>query len=236
MARAVDSPSNARKRVYRQSPGERWWFAVILLPALLTAAFVMTSGESVERDLALRTSVALQENGVTGVLVEMSGRNAHLKVPTGVSEDQALEVAKSVEGIGDVGAENVARSAAEARACESLEERFGGNADQNPLLFAGSSASLSGGAASEVAAVARLLVKCPTATVAVDGHADGSVVNASVVSLRRAEAVRDALVRGGVKADRINEHGFGDGQPVSFDDTPSGRALNNRVTITLEEE
>ncbi|HSV38193.1 MAG TPA: OmpA family protein [Nocardioidaceae bacterium] len=234
MARAVESSTDAPRRFYRQSPGERWWFAVILLPALLTAAFVATSGPAIEHDLGLSTSQALQSNGVIGVQVEMSGRNATLKVPTGQSQEQALAVASAIDGIGDVKVDNVARSAAEERACQRLEETMG-NADE-VLSFAGSSTGLSGSAVGQVSALSKLLLKCPAVTVKVSGHTDGSVVNASVVSLRRAEAVRDALVRDGVKATRIKTQGYGDSLPASSEDTPTGRALNNRVTITLEEE
>ena len=164
----------------------------------------------------------------------MSGRNANLKVPTGQSEAKAVAVAEGVDGIGDVEAENVPRSAVEARSCDRLDETIG--SEDEILTFAGSSASLSGSAAGQVSSLAKLMDKCPAATVKIGGHADGSVLNASVVSLRRAEAVCAALARGGVVATRCTAQGYGDTQPASAGDTSADRALNNRVTITLEEE
>ena len=238
MARAVESSHDVtpRRRIYRQSPGERWWFAVILLPALLTAAFVTVTGASIERDLGIRTATALQESGLSGVSVTMSGRNAMLKVPTGQSQEKAIEVAQGVEGIGDVDVEHVARNASEARACEALQERLDDVTEGKGLTFGGSSTLLSGPAVSQVSTIGRMLVKCPSVVVSIDGHTDASVINAPLVSLRRAETVRDALARAGVKTTRMKANGYGDSHPASTEDSSEGRALNNRVNITLEEE
>ena len=104
------------------------------------------------------------------------------------------------------------------------------------VLFAGGSSSLSGSASAQVAAIGKLIVKCPSARVKVDGHADASVLDKSSVSLRRAEGVRNALVRYGVKAARIEVNGYGDTFPIARDDSPEARAANNRVVITVSEE
>lgn len=235
MARAgasstLDSP---RKRWYRGSAGERWWFAAVLIPGALTAAVVATQGSSIESDLQTRVESSLEAAGFTGVQVEMSGRSAHLTVPTGQDGQTAVDVASAVEGIGPVDAERVAASAAEARACEELQAKIDKVTQTRGVLFAGGSTSISGAAASQVSAIGKLLVKCPPATVTVDGHADASVLDKSAVSLRRAEAVRNALVRAGVKTSRIETNGYGDTFPIARDDTPEARAANNRVVIKV---
>lgn len=237
MARAGASSTIAspRKRWYRASPGERWWFAAVLIPGALTAAVVATQGSSIESDLQSRVESSLVAAGVTGVQVEMSGRAVHLTVPTGQNEQKAVDTAAGVEGVGAVDAERVAASAAEARACEDLQAKIDKVTETRGVLFPGGSASLSGSASSQVSAIAKLLVKCPAATVKVDGHADASVLDKSGVSLRRAEAVRSALARGGVKSTRIETNGYGDTFPIARDDTAEARAANNRVVITVED-
>jgi outer membrane protein OmpA-like peptidoglycan-associated protein len=237
MARAsastLDSP---RKRWYRGGPGERWWFAAVLIPGALTAVVVATQGSSIESDLQTRVEASLEAAGMTGVEVEMSGRSVHLTVPTGQNEEKAVDTASAVEGVGAVDAERVAASAAEARACEDLQAKIDKVTETRGVLFPGGSASLSGTAASQVSAIAKLLVKCPSVAVTVDGHADASVLDKSAVSLRRAEAVRGALTRGGVKSSRIETNGYGDTFPIARDDTAAARAANNRVVITVAED
>jgi len=237
MARAVaPSDGSPRKKLYRQNPGERWWFALLLLPTSLTALAVYTIGGSVESELRQNTLVSLEAAGLTGVTVEMHGRNVTVKVPTGQSQDKAEAAVESVTGIGKVDVEQVARNAAEARACDDLQAKIDNVTKGRGIPFDGSSASLSGSSAAAVRTIAKLLVHCPSAMVAANGYTDGSVLRGSTVSLRRAEAVRGALVRDGVKAARIDAQGFGDTFPVSRDDTPAGRAANNRVSITLVED
>jgi outer membrane protein OmpA-like peptidoglycan-associated protein len=238
MARAVaPSEGGPRKKLYRAGgPGERWWFAVLLVPALLTALAVYSSGPAIESELEKETVAALAAAGLTGTAVEMHGRNVTVRVPTGQSQSKAQQAAEAVTGIGNVDIERVARNAAEARACEGLQAKMDDATRGRGIGFDGSSTSLAGASATAVHTIARLLVRCPSAAVAANGYTDGSVLNGSTVSLRRAEAVRNALLRGGVKPARVDAKGFGDTFPVTDDDSPAGRAANNRVTITLVED
>jgi OOP family OmpA-OmpF porin len=67
----------------------------------------------------------------------------------------------------------------------------------------------------------------------VAGHTDSQGSDAANQSLsqRRAEAVRDALVRQGVEAGRLTARGYGESNPVDTNLTPSGRAKNRRVAF-----
>jgi outer membrane protein OmpA-like peptidoglycan-associated protein len=56
-----------------------------------------------------------------------------------------------------------------------------------------------------------------------------------VLSQRRAEAVREALIGAGVDAGRITAIGAGASQPVAGNDTAQGRARNRRVEVILDE-
>ena len=84
-------------------------------------------------------------------------------------------------------------------------------------------------------AVADVLRRYPALRVRVGGHTD-AVSSAAFnlrLSQRRADAVRDYLVGGGVAAGRVEAVGFGEGQPVASNETETGRALNRRVEFVV---
>lgn len=73
-------------------------------------------------------------------------------------------------------------------------------------------------------------------SVLVEGHTDniGSAAYNQKLSVKRAESVRDALVKNGVPADKITTKGYGFDKPVASNKTKAGRAQNRRVEITIE--
>ena len=68
-----------------------------------------------------------------------------------------------------------------------------------------------------------------------EGHTDSKGTDAynQRLSERRAKAVRDYLVKGGVAASRIETVGFGESKPVASNDTDEGRAQNRRVELRI---
>lgn len=88
----------------------------------------------------------------------------------------------------------------------------------------------------KVQGVAATLNRYPSRAVEVNGYTDaiGTDARNERLSERRAEAVKDALVRNGVSASRITTRGYGDANPVASNATAEGRAQNRRVEIILE--
>jgi outer membrane protein OmpA-like peptidoglycan-associated protein len=72
--------------------------------------------------------------------------------------------------------------------------------------------------------------------IVVEGHTDstGSAETNQELSMKRAAAVRDALVSRGVSADRISVEGFGAARPIADNTSQAGRANNRRVEIVLQ--
>lgn len=106
---------------------------------------------------------------------------------------------------------------------------------KSDVLFDSGSAALKPGAYQEIDRVARVLIQYPETRIMVAGHtdSDGSEALNQELSVKRAEAVRSALVAQGVAAGRITTQGFGETQPVADNASAAGKQLNRRVVVTI---
>ena len=86
--------------------------------------------------------------------------------------------------------------------------------------------------------LAEYLLQNPDRKVIVEGYTDsvGSAAFNQTLSERRAESVRNALVRKGVGPTRIVAQGYGKEYPVASNSTDSGRAQNRRVEVTISND
>ena len=101
------------------------------------------------------------------------------------------------------------------------------------VLFRSGSAELEPVSATALDQVAASLLAWPQVRVEVQGHTDdqGDAGANRDLSRRRAEAVRQYLVRAGVAADRLTAVGYGEDLPIADNTTGSGRAANRRVEL-----
>jgi len=76
----------------------------------------------------------------------------------------------------------------------------------------------------------------PTLVVVVEGHTDsiGSDAYNMKLSQRRANAVRDYMVKNGVSGSRIKTEAYGKTRPIASNKTAEGRAQNRRVDIVTQ--
>jgi outer membrane protein OmpA-like peptidoglycan-associated protein len=105
-------------------------------------------------------------------------------------------------------------------------------------VFAPGQSSLRAEARANLGRVVHFLAEHPGRRVRIEGHTDSSGNrNANqVLSQRRAEAVRRALIEEGVDGGRLEALGMGQDFPVASNDTPEGRARNRRVEIVVESD
>ena len=105
------------------------------------------------------------------------------------------------------------------------------------VLFDLGEAKLKPEGARAIAKVARFMREQPERKIVIEGFTDdrGSAQANERLSARRAEAVRDALVREGIDAGRIDARGLGAAYPVASNQEPGGRQLNRRVEILIGE-
>lgn len=84
-------------------------------------------------------------------------------------------------------------------------------------------------------AVVTVLTQNPSLRIRLDGHTDDTGTADYNFSLaeRRAAAVRDHLIAGGVAPERLEVRGFGPTRPIDTNDTVAGRRRNRRVEISV---
>ena len=103
------------------------------------------------------------------------------------------------------------------------------------ILFDVDKTDLRPSARDEIARAADVLVKYPDTYITVEGHTDstGTPDYNQRLSERRADAVRDELIRNGVSGSRINIRGYGETDPIADNSTAEGRQANRRVQLEI---
>lgn len=101
------------------------------------------------------------------------------------------------------------------------------------LDFAPGRADLKPASRPVLAMIAELMKENPGLSLRVEGHTDdqGPAEANRALSLRRAQAVVQALVQSGVNATRLSAKGWGPDKPLTANDTAAGRAQNQRLEL-----
>lgn len=118
---------------------------------------------------------------------------------------------------------------AEAAACDSEMSTL---LSRTRIEFPTGSASISAASARLLDSIAEAAADCAGA-LRIEGYTDdvGTEADNASLSLRRAEAVRAALIVRGVAPARLVARGFGAASPLATNDTADGRARNRRIEI-----
>lgn len=106
------------------------------------------------------------------------------------------------------------------------------------VLFATGKSDLNTSAQISMDKIAVFLQEKPNRNLLVEGHTDnvGSDTYNQGLSEQRAEAVKSALVKRGVAADRIVTIGYSKKYPIAGNDTALGRQQNRRVEVIILNE
>jgi len=83
---------------------------------------------------------------------------------------------------------------------------------------------------------ASLLKSMPGSKILIAGHADitGDKLLNQRLSLRRANSIKNYLIKRGIPAERIEVVSFGELKPKFLNTTAAGRALNRRVEVYIK--
>jgi outer membrane protein OmpA-like peptidoglycan-associated protein len=105
------------------------------------------------------------------------------------------------------------------------------------VAFAPGRAALRPEARASLGKLVAFVNKDPNKPIRIEGHTDGrGNPNANqILSQKRADSVRDALIAAGVAANRMTSVGLGEDNPVADNETEEGRAKNRRVDVIVED-
>ncbi|WP_291962900.1 OmpA family protein [Maribacter sp.] len=103
--------------------------------------------------------------------------------------------------------------------------------------FNSNKAKIRGDHKQEMESLLSFLTAHPAITIQIFGHTDNIGSNAfnQKLSVQRAEAVVDYLIKGGIQKSRISLNGYGSSKPIASNHTEKGRFLNRRVEFVLSE-
>lgn len=173
---------------------------------------------STTKELAETRSQLANERGV------IATQNTQLRAETDRRKQAELAQQRALEALGRV--ENVKQ-----------EPRGTVITLSGSVIFPSGKSELLPSARNKLSEVATALSQGDaTSKIVVEGHTDsvGSAEMNQQLSMRRAEAVKGALVAQGVEASRVSVEGHGASQPIADNDSPAGRANNRRVEIVVQ--
>jgi outer membrane protein OmpA-like peptidoglycan-associated protein len=135
----------------------------------------------------------------------------------------------------DAAKDNAARLQAEVDALKAKPTDRGLVLTLGDVLFETGQATLSPGAARNLDRLVQFLTDHPDRLVQIDGFTDsvGTESFNQDLSLRRADAVRSALISRGISSARVATQGYGKAYPVASNSESSGRQLNRRVEVVI---
>ena len=103
------------------------------------------------------------------------------------------------------------------------------------IHFESDSAKLTKESLSIIKKIANILKRYPNAKIEIAGHTDnsGSSEHNLKLSKERVESVKNALIRLGIKANRLKAVGYGETKPIAPNDSKENKAKNRRVEFIV---
>ena len=107
------------------------------------------------------------------------------------------------------------------------------------ILFATNKSDITAQYTGEVERAAKFLKRYASVHAVIEGHtdSDGTAAYNQKLSQRRADAVKDMLVKDyGIDSSRLSAVGYGESRPVASNATKAGKAENRRVVAVMQAE
>lgn len=167
------------------------------------------------------------ETGAAGSSIGDS-TDAPIERPLGRSQDQSIDGdADGVPDQTDTCPQSVPGFPVQANGCALLDGVLTG------VRFAIGSTELLAGSTGQLNSLVAVLKEYPDARIELHAHSDdaGSAREQAIITRGRLRTVGTYLVAQGINANRVGLRSFGGSRPLYRNDTPTGRADNNRIEI-----
>jgi outer membrane protein OmpA-like peptidoglycan-associated protein len=239
---ATDSLSRANAMLAKGDAGPELDSAAYVANAQARRAVAVALAKS--NDAAVTGSVAERERARAD---QRTQELARARQQTGVAERHAaaaeqvteLAVAAAVNAQAETAQVQTQLQAqqAELAALQAQKTERGMLVTLGDVLFELNRAEVKPAAQQSLRKLAEFLQKHPNRQVLIEGHTDNSGASAlnETLSLRRADAVKAALLAAGTAAAGISTVGHGERFPVADNASASNRALNRRVEIYISD-
>ena len=159
---------------------------------------------------------------------------AQLKAAAEAEEAAQLKAAAEAEEAAQLKAEADSSIETEQLSSNELTNKFS-ELPNTRILFLSGSDDLTETSRESLETIAELLSEYPEVPIAIKGHTDSQGDDSKNLSLSqlRANAVRDFLVARGISEFRLSSFGYGEGLPITTNDTAEGRAANRRIEFSF---
>jgi outer membrane protein OmpA-like peptidoglycan-associated protein len=198
--------------------------------ALLAAGMIFTACKSMnktQKGAVIGTTAGAATGAVVGRAAGNTGLGAIIGAAVGgitgtligkKMDKQAEEIAKEIPGV------------TVTRVGEAIILEFA-----NDVLFGFDSYAITAKAAENLDKLVKILDEYPDTDITVVGHTDsqGSEAYNQSLSLRRADAVSDYLIKKKISGNRLTALGYGQNNPKYTNTTSTGQALNRRVEFLI---
>lgn len=201
----------------------------LFLCVLFVALFV--EAPRIQEDVAVRAAAAAREQNLYWSGVAAGGQRVVL---SGAAEDEAVR-ARAVTAVAQVPGVTAVEDRVTVTGSRGLcQNAVDAELGKRPVTFEKGRPDLSDGGMAALDAVAGVLKRCGAAfEVASHTDAEGDAAMNLKLSQRRAEMVVRYLVQRGVDPKRLRSAGYGEAQPLARNDTPAGRAANQRLEFRV---
>lgn len=200
-----------------------------LLCLIFVCLFVEAS--AIEEDISTRVVESIADADLYWSSVDAQGQHVVLEgvAPDYLARDLAHERATNVFGV--TGVDNRIEVLAAGQNCQKVLNEYLSN---EQILFRTGRDELSP-TSFELLDMLAMTVRTCSARIEIAGHTDNkgdSEINAEL-SQRRAEAVRDHLVKRGASKNQLTARGYGETRPIADNQTRDGRERNRRIEFRV---
>ena len=196
-----------------------------------TVILTMT-GTSGDANLSLPTLVA--DQSATLSIADGLIDQIHTDLLQVLSDDLAATMTQQAGQMRGYAADALTRLKSREVSGNQCAEKVNEILENDPILFASDSASISPESTGTLDQIASVLGDCSGEGFEIGGHTDARASDAYNLDLsqRRVDAVLAALAERGVDVSAITTQGYGESRPVANNGTEEGMAENRRVEFT----